>query len=249
METLNGIYLPKDMKEKCSTIKNTIELIDISKNYVKNNYKNLLFSCVFGSYARKEQKKYSDIDILIVSTNNQPLGRIQEIYQNYPFQLMIIGFENILRFIDSEYRSGSSYILKALSDGIFVEGNKYIFDFLKDRSKNYLRNGPQKINEDQKKYLITNIVNGYMKLVRYYDDKPKMFNLSVRVFRDIICFLQAEKGLWIEDEGNCYENLHSCPEYKNIKYHLENSINNGYINFLLEIKNFLEKRESFRCGK
>lgn len=249
MKILNEDYLPVDMKNKGFSLLSTEGVIEASARYIDDNFKDVLFSCVFGSYSRNEQKKYSDIDILIVSNNQQPFGRIQKIYFNYPFQFMIIGFENILRFLDSEYRSGNSYILKALSDGIFVKGNKDIFYFLKDRAKNYLKMGPQKINEDQKKYLITNILNGYMKLVKHYDDESKMFGLSIRVFRDIICFLQAEKRQWIHDEGDCYENLHLCQEYKNIKFQLENSVNNGYINFIIEVKSFLEKREYFRWGQ
>jgi len=94
------------------------------QNFLRLTPKNIYSIILFGSASRKQEKKDSDIDMLIISNEKQNFSKIKkkiESQSNYPLNMFICSQE--------EYESGKDHvIIQAKKTGFPIKGEQYFYE-------------------------------------------------------------------------------------------------------------------------
>jgi len=206
--------LPNDLRDKVgSSIPCKESITREIFLYCSEKYNNVVFCGLFGSFARGDHIKLSDIDFIIILNNDDHISRRQIVRDGNLFQYMIIGINNVSKIFEQERVSGYSYLLSAFSDMQLCFGDKNLFLSLKNESLRIRAEGPALPSKSQTNALVRNSVNSYLKLLRYRTDHFVSFGARLNLYSDLIVLMQANIMVWVEPPDRAHINLRNNADY------------------------------------
>lgn len=186
---------------------------EVARRYVEEKHPGSACAFLVGSYARAKATFWSDVDIFIVDDRVSSPFLVQTLFHGFPIQASTFNGSTAWRLMDTDYQSGSYYLLAAFAHADHLSGSRELVEALSRRGADLLNAGPPPYGQRQIASCRATLVNQLLKLSKDAS-RPVSFGTCSKLLETFGRYLQLVAGHWIVGDAPFDPFLKESPDYQ-----------------------------------
>jgi hypothetical protein len=170
--------------------------LNIAKSYIEQNYPDAECAFVAGSIMRGEGKPHSDIDLVVIYSDDfDAVRRESKVFNDVPIESFVHNERSLKYFIDLDVDGGVPSMPSMIVEGIVIGPNTSLGMDLKAYAEEIIAKGPKQLDEAsmlRARYGLTDLFDDIR------DDRPygEYIGCVTELYKKLGDFYLRSNGLW-----------------------------------------------------